>query len=71
LSDKPEKYTEKQAVRTALHFQRRARVVRQDEDRHMVGRIRAPPALPLWSGPAAITREPCVSDRIDRLAESE
>src|SRR5262245_36771150 len=36
---------------TALHFQRRAWMVREDEDWHMVRRIRAPPALPLMVRP--------------------
>src|SRR5262245_27941139 len=36
---------------TALHFQRRAWMVREDEDWHVVRRIRAPPALPLMVRP--------------------
>ena len=37
--------------RAALHLERRARVVRQHEHRHVVGRVVAPPALPGVVGP--------------------
>src|SRR5919198_2505036 len=33
---------------TALHLDRRARVMGEDEDRRVERRVRAPPALPLW-----------------------
>ena len=37
--------------RAAFHLERRARVVGQHEDRHVVRRARAPPALPAVVGP--------------------
>src|SRR6185369_6321821 len=43
--------------RTALHLERRARVMREHENRHMVGRIGAPPATPrVVIGPAPTGR---------------
>src|SRR6185312_15086444 len=42
--------------RAALHRVRRAGVVRQHEDRRVVGRVRAPPALPVVIGPGAADR---------------
>src|SRR6185295_3776113 len=40
----------------AFHLQRRARMVRQDKDRHMVRWIGAPPALPLIVRPGSAHR---------------
>src|SRR4051794_41882626 len=40
----------------ALHLQRRARMVGQNEDRHMVRWIGAPPALPLLARPGSAHR---------------
>src|SRR5690606_29396836 len=37
----------------AFHLQRRTRMVREHEDRHVIRRIPAPPALPLVIGPGA------------------
>ncbi len=42
--------------RPALHLQRRPRVVREHEHRHVVGRVLAPPAAPLLVGPGTAHR---------------
>src|ERR1700730_716232 len=39
-----------------LHLDRRARMMRQDEHRHVVGRVVSPPALPGIVGPRAADR---------------
>ena len=42
--------------RTAVHFERRARVVREDEHRNVIRRVFAPPASPRLIGPWAAYR---------------
>src|SRR6185312_13147715 len=52
--------------RVALHLDRRARVVGEDEHGNVIGRIRPPPALPAHVRPGATTRREHVSPEYPR-----
>src|SRR5258706_471788 len=50
-------------LRTASHLKRRPRVMRQHEDRRVIGRLIAPPALPAVIGPRAADRTEHVASK--------